>query len=207
MSSETLSSSLSLSGPLSALHQLWVSTSWVTTAADWLHWGFTVKLARQPWAGPRMTRVNLSGHQGDMVSLSGRDTDTSCINWVRRCEGPVLASLITLNRRRKKTAPHKGVALAPPLVDKLASCAGQRAQKARMDLPKDRSSVCAKARLSMYVTRASNTNCSTRASSSLQQRTWVSSENRKTATTQGHSSAARQNTLELNLSLETAKIL
>ena len=83
-----------------------------------------------------MTRVNLSGHQGNIVSLRGRGTDTSCINWVRGCEGPVLASLITLNRRRKKTAPHKGVALAPPHVDKLASCTDQRAQKARMDLPK-----------------------------------------------------------------------
>lgn len=154
-----------------------------------------------------MTEVNLSGRQGDMVCLRGVGTDTSRINWVRGCEGPVLASLITLNGRREKTAPHKGVALAPSCVDKLASCAGQRAQKARMDLPKDRSSVCAKARLSMYVTRASNTNCSTRASSSLQQRTRVSSENRKTATTPGHSSATRQNTPELNLPLEMAPIL
>lgn len=50
---------------------------------------------------------------GDMVGLRGGGTDTSYINWIRGCEGPVLASLITLNRRREKTVPHKGVALAP----------------------------------------------------------------------------------------------
>ena len=68
---------------------------------------------------------------GDMLGLRGGSTDTSCINRVRGCEGPVLASLITLNRRREKTVTHKGVALAPTPCGR----AGELCRPARTESP------------------------------------------------------------------------
>ena len=134
-------------------------------------WSFTAGLPTCPGQDPWPTRGEGEWTPGDTASRRG-GTEASC---TKRVWGSRARHLPFTHPRnggvRRRQLLTRGWPRPP------RGQAPYTHRKPEWDLPKDLSSACAKARLSTYVTKASNTNCSTRDSSSLQNKEyWALSE-------------------------------